>query len=71
MQNYPVGKYILKCYSLLDVDTIFEAMDLNHDGRISVIELTKAARYLGYNPTKKEAEQMINDCNPSREYFNP
>ena len=41
-------------------------MDLNHDGRISVIELTKAARYLGYNPTKKEAEEMISDCNPAR-----
>ena len=45
---------------------IFEAMDLNHDGRISVIELTKAARYLGYNPTKKEAEEMIRECNPAR-----
>ena len=51
------------------MDKIFESMDLNHDGRISVIELTKAARFLGYNPTKKEAEEMINDCNPSRTYL--
>lgn len=41
-------------------------MDLNHDGRISVLELTKAARLIGLNPTRDEAEQMIQDCKPSR-----
>ncbi|XP_045181596.1 uncharacterized protein LOC123540559 [Mercenaria mercenaria] len=49
-----------------DIDIIFDKIDLNNDGRISVIELTKAARYLGMNPTRKEAEQMIKDCNPSQ-----
>ncbi|KAH3802310.1 neo-calmodulin-like [Dreissena polymorpha] len=46
------------------IDEIFDQMDQNHDGRISVHELKKAARLLGLNPTLKEAEQMIEDCNP-------
>ncbi|KAH3802306.1 neo-calmodulin-like [Dreissena polymorpha] len=45
-------------------DEIFDQMDQNHDGRISVHELVKAARLLGLSPTQKEAEQMIEDCNP-------
>lgn len=52
-----------------DIDKIFEKMDLNHDGRISVMELTKAARLLGLNPTRQEAEQMIADCNPSQKGY--
>lgn len=52
-----------------DIDKIFEQMDLNHDGRISVMELTKAARLLGLNPTRKEAEMMIQDCNPAQKGY--
>ncbi|XP_060587403.1 neo-calmodulin-like [Ruditapes philippinarum] len=51
------------------IDEIFEKMDLNHDGRISVYELTKAARLLGLNPTAEDAEQMIKDCNPSQKGY--
>ena len=60
-------------YSVLlhvaEMDEIFDQMDLNHDGRISVHELKKAAQLLGMNPTHAEAEQIIADCNPTREYL--
>ncbi|WAR18065.1 CALM1-like protein [Mya arenaria] len=52
-----------------EIEQIFEKIDLNNDGRISVIELTKAARLLGMNPTQDEAAQMIADCNPSQEGY--
>ncbi|KAL4217578.1 hypothetical protein ACF0H5_022320 [Mactra antiquata] len=53
----------------IDYDAIFESMDLNHDGRISVHELTHAARLIGLNPTKHEAELMIKDCNPKEKGY--
>ena len=43
---------------------MFDLLDINNDGSVSVAELEKAARYLGWNPTRQEAEVMINDCNP-------
>lgn len=52
-----------------NIDAIFDRIDLNHDGRISSVELTKAAQYLGFNPTKKEAEEMIQECNPSQKGY--
>lgn len=53
----------------MDIDDVFEKMDLNHDGRISVLELTKAARLIGLNPTREEAELMIQDCNPAQKGY--
>ena len=42
-----------------DIQRAFDMIDENHNGRISKFELTRAARVLGYNPTLKEAQGMI------------
>ncbi|KAK3736970.1 hypothetical protein RRG08_027837 [Elysia crispata] len=41
------------------IQRAFDLIDENHNGRISKFELTRAARVLGYNPTLKEAQGMI------------
>ncbi|KAJ8322150.1 hypothetical protein KUTeg_000621 [Tegillarca granosa] len=44
-----------------EIKKTFAKLDRNGDGRISVDELVKGARYLGINPTIDDAEAMIQE----------
>ncbi|GFS18238.1 troponin C, slow skeletal and cardiac muscles [Elysia marginata] len=51
------------------IQRAFDLIDENHNGRISRYELTRAARVLGYNPTLKEAQSMIDSVDADGEYM--
>ncbi|KAK7092120.1 uncharacterized protein [Littorina saxatilis] len=48
------------------VKRAFRMLDANGNGMISTAELRQAAQVLGYNPTRKEAEQMVNTVDNDR-----
>ena len=46
----------------LELKRIFKRLDENGDGRVSIHELGRAMRYLGMNPTKKDIQRILSEC---------
>ena len=48
------------------IKATFEAMDLNHDGKLSANELRRACKQLGILLTKDELHEIIMEADTSR-----
>ncbi|XP_048731529.1 neo-calmodulin-like [Ostrea edulis] len=52
-----------------EIKKSFDEIDVNRDGRLSKLELTKASAVLGMNPTEKDINDMMREVDTDNDGF--